>query len=192
MNFLSKAKNNVDRLGRLINDVLDLSKLEAGKSDLKRELLNINSVIKEASEFHDSQAKKQGLELKFELDESLPYILIDKDRISQVMSNLLSNAIRYTEKGSVTVKSEKTADGVYVKVSVIDTGVGIKMEDYQKLFSKFQQVGEAIERKQGGTGLGLAICHELVHMHNGKIDVKSEYGKGSCFYFILPIDERRS
>jgi len=188
--FLTKTKNNVDRLNRLINDILDLTKLESGKTELNLKFGNINQVILEAIEAHESAAKEKSLFLKAEVDENLPELPFDSDKLQQVFSNLLANAIKFTEQGGITVSSSNNQEKNHVEICIKDTGVGIKEEDKVKLFQKFQQLGDAAQRS-GGTGLGLAICKEIVVRHGGKIWVESEPGKGSAFHFILPIQERR-
>jgi len=190
-NFLDKAKNNVSRLEQLINDILDLSKLESGKAQLSMEKVNINNVIQEVADLQGAVAKKKGLYLKTELDSRLPVISLDANRLIQLLNNLIQNAIKFTEKGGITVFSRNHEDANYVEVCIKDTGIGIKQDDIPKLFQKFQQLGDPATRKTGGTGLGLAICKEIIIQHGGKIWVESQDGKGSSFYFILPIKERR-
>ncbi len=190
-NFLGKAKDNVDRLSRLINDILNLSKLESGKMQLKMEKCNINNLIKEIVSLQEPVAKHKGLQLKTELDSQLSMILMDSDRIVQLVSNLMNNAIKFTETGGIIVSSRNHRDSNHIQVSVKDTGPGIKEEDMPKLFQKFQQLGDPATRQTGGTGLGLAICREIINQHGGKIWVESKLGKGTEFHFILPIEERR-
>ncbi len=190
-NFLNKAKDNVARLEKLINDILDLSKLESVKTQLKIEKNNINNIIKEVADLQGSVAKKKGLYLKAELAPGLPMIPVDSDRINQLLNNLINNAIKFTETGGITVTSRNHQDANHLEICIKDTGPGISQEDIPKLFQKFQQLGDPATRKTGGTGLGLAICKEIVSQHGGKIWVESQDGQGSSFYFILPIQERR-
>ncbi len=189
--FLERAKNNVDRLNRLINDILDLSKIESGKYKLKREKGNINSLIEETVEIYRPTAERKGLYLKAGLDKNLPSVMFDSDKMNQVLSNLVSNAVKFTDSGGIEISSKNNGDGNYIEACVKDTGCGIKEEDLPKLFRKFQQLGSPAERKTGGTGLGLAICKEIISRHGGKIHVESVYGEGSRFCFILPVIERR-
>ncbi|MEI6438324.1 MAG: hybrid sensor histidine kinase/response regulator [Candidatus Omnitrophota bacterium] len=188
--FLLKAKDNVDRLNRLINDILDLTKLEAGRMSLKLEKGDINSVIAEVVEIQAGVAAAKGLTLKVEPGAAVPAVTYDKDRLIQVLSNLISNALKFTDKGGITVVTNLVPGGNEVRIGIRDTGVGIPPEHFDKLFKKFQQLGNAGERKTGGTGLGLAICHEIVSRHGGRIWVESIYGKGSCFYFTLPVERK--
>jgi signal transduction histidine kinase len=185
--FLGKAKDNVDRLNRLINDILDLTKLESGRMPLKLEKANIHDVIQETVEIQGGVAGGKGLYLKAELAGDVPPFPFDKDRMIQVLSNLVSNALKFTDKGGITVATSFLADKGQVRISVRDTGPGIRQEDIPKLFQKFQQLGDAGERKTGGTGLGLAISAEIVHRHGGEIWVESTYGAGSSFNITLNV-----
>ena len=189
--FLEMAKKNVDRLKRLIDDVLDFSKLESKGLEFKMQEGNINAIINDVVEAHKVVAEEKGLYLKTELDSSIPKLAVDADKINQVFDNLISNAIKFTDKGGITISSICYSENNHIKIGVKDTGPGVKEEDAPKLFKKFQQLGDPSTRKTGGTGLGLAICKEIVTQHGGKIWMESKYGKGSTFYFILPIAERR-
>jgi len=188
-NFLGRAKSNVDRLNRLINDILDLAHLESGKTVLKIKPGNINQAIRSVVETQEAVARAKGLYLKMSLDDQLPALAFDPDKMIQVLNNLVSNAIKFTPSGGITVSSVRHADPNEIEVRVQDTGYGIKEDDMAKLFEKFQQLGEAHQRC-AGTGLGLAICREIIRQHGGQIKVDSKDGQGSCFYFVLPMDER--
>lgn len=188
--FLNKTKNNVDRLSRLINDILDLTKMEAGKSEFNITLNDIGEIINEVVEAQESIAKEKGLLLKVEIPSGIPKVPFDSDKMHQVFNNLMSNAIKFTEEGGITVSCANNQDQNHVEICVADTGPGIKEEDMNKLFLKFQQLGDSCNHV-GGTGLGLAICKEIISRHCGKIWVESEIGKGTCFKFILPIQDRR-
>lgn len=183
--ILGIAKRNVDRLSRLINQVLDFQKLETRGMEFRFGDNDIADIIKDVHVSMLSLAAKKRLEFVLKLEEKLPRLKIDKDRIIEVLTNLVDNAIKYTDKGSISISCSYGDN--FVQVSVTDTGKGIKEEDKDKIFQKFVQ----IERRPGGTGLGLVICKEIVEAHKGKIWVESEYGKGSVFSFILPITERR-
>lgn len=184
--LLDIAKRNVDRLARLINDVLDFQKLESGKMTFNMQKNDINEITKETKKTMQSLAQNKGIEIILQLSQSLPLLKFDKDKIIQVLSNIVNNAIKFTEKGSITIATKQVDD--YVTVSVKDTGSGIKKEDIAKLFQKFTQLEKGLARKTGGTGLGLAISKEIIERHKGKIWVESEYGEGSVFYFTIPIN----
>ncbi len=179
------AKRNVDRLKRLIDQVLDLQKIDAGRMELKIEENNINEIIEEVYRTMVSLASKEGLGFTLKLDETLPAVKCDRDRIIEVLINLINNAIKFTQEGGITITSRRGNNTV--RVSVADTGRGVNAENMPKLFQRFAQ----LEKKMGGTGLGLAISKEIVEMHKGKIWAESEPGNGTIIHFVLPIKERR-
>jgi hypothetical protein len=141
----------------------------------------INDAFKSAAPF----AKDKKIYLKAEVPENLPPVYADPVRIAQVLTNLLNNAIKFTEKGGVTLRVKRSGNVVFMEVS--DTGIGISKPNISKLFTKFYQADSSVRRKYGGTGLGLAICKEIVRAHGGEIWVKSVLGKGSTFAFKLPV-----
>ncbi len=175
----------------LINDILDLSRIEAGKMDLAFVEVNLGDLITSVMSTAAGLVKDKPIALKQEVAPDLPTVRADPMRIRQVLINLLSNAAKFTEKGEIIVRAEldkSTAAGQgFVLVSVTDTGPGISPEDQAKLFQPFSQVDASLTRKVGGSGLGLSICHHLVQMHQGKIGVHSALGQGSTFYFTIPV-----
>jgi len=183
--FLSVAKKNVDRLHRLINDVLDFSKLEQGKMELKIQPNSIKDAIEETAKTQKTAIEGKGLKLITEVEENLPKINFDYDKIIEVLLNLTGNAQKNTDKGEIRVMAKK--EGQNLVISITDTGIGIKADDLSKLFQDFKQIGGSAERAKGGTGLGLAISKKIIEMHKGKIWVESEFGKGSTFSFSLPL-----
>ena len=183
--FLEIAKRNVDRLARLINDVLDFQKLESGKVDFDLQNNDINQIAKEVYESMNNVSRSIDVEFNLELAQELPDVRSDHDKIIQVLTNLVSNAMKFVDEGSVTIKTISKADAVEVIVS--DTGIGIRQEDVPKVFQEFEQLGKHGGRKIGGTGLGLAISKEIIQKHKGDIWVESKYGKGSSFHFTLPV-----
>ncbi len=182
---LDLTKRNVDRLARLINNILDLQKLGFHEGDLNFKENDINQLIKETQEMLILMAQRKGLDFRLELGASLPRIKFDRDKIAQVLTNLISNAVNATKKGGITISSRQGEN--FIEVAVYDTGEGIKKENMGSIFKPFWQENKKI----GGTGLGLSICQEIIQAHNGKIWVESEFGKGAVFYFSLPINERR-
>lgn len=172
----------------LINDILDLSKIEAGKIELVPEMMPVHEIVIETISFIKEKASRQNVILKSELDPELEFIKADKQRFKQILFNLLTNAVKFSKEkgGTVTITTKKEGD--MASFSVADTGIGIKEENMGKLFQKFEQLESEIGQKYGGTGLGLAITKQLVEMHSGKIRVKSKYGKGSTFIFTLPVE----
>jgi signal transduction histidine kinase len=186
--FLDTARRNVDRLVRLINDILDFQKLEYSRTDFKVRENDMNEVIRDIQKTMSPLAFEKGLSFNVELDESLPKIWSDRDKIIQVLTNIVSNAIKFTEKGGVTIISSLGPH--YIQIIVQDTGIGIKAEDLSRLFKEFEQLKQGIDRKGGGTGLGLSISKRIVEGHKGRIWVESKFGEGTSFYIILPIKEQ--
>ena len=183
--LLNISKKNVDRLSRLINNVLDFQKLDSGRMKFNIETADINETVKDAYETMVLSAKKAGLNFTLELAPALPKCSFDKDKIIQVMANLLTNAIKFTANGYITIKTAQAGD--FIQVSVSDTGCGIRKSDLSKVFGRFEQLYHGGERKTGGSGLGLAISKEIIERHKGKISVESTVAKGSKFTFTLPL-----
>ena len=188
--FLSVSKRNVDRLTNLIDDFLDLQKLDSDKMSLYSDDNDMNQAVKEVYELMLPPAEKKSLSLTMELDESLPKIKFDKDKIIQVLTNIIDNAVKFTQTGTVTVATRRNGNALIV--SVKDTGPGIAEEDLPKLFNEFEQLPNASGKRNRGTGLGLAICKGIIHRHRGKIWAESELGKGTIMQFILPVVEHRA
>jgi signal transduction histidine kinase/CheY-like chemotaxis protein len=174
-----------ERLTKLIDDVLDLAKIEAGKFEWQMDAVTIPDVIDHATAATSSLFEQKGLRLVRQIDEGLPGVTGDRDRLIQVVINLISNAVKFTESGSITCRARRDHDEVIV--SVVDTGVGIAPADQVKVFERFKQVGDTLTDKPKGTGLGLPICREIVEHHGGRIWVESLPGRGSTFAFSLPV-----
>ncbi|MCK4752237.1 MAG: PAS domain S-box protein [Planctomycetes bacterium] len=187
--FLETAEKNLSRLVRLINNVLDFQKLGAGKMEFAMEEYDINDAIRDVHETMVSSVEKKGVGFVLNLDDTLPKLRFDRDKIIQVLTNLVSNAMKFTDEGSITISSHII--GNVIKISVSDTGCGIKQEDLPKLFHKFEQLAGEGSRKTGGSGLGLAISKEIVEEHGGKIWAESVVDKGTTVDFLLPVKERR-
>lgn len=183
--FLSRTKANVERLTRLINDILDFQKLEADKVELNIMENDLVHSMNEVCATMSPLAEQKGLKLSCTAGKGLPpAIRFDKDRIEQVLINLVNNAIKFTKDGSVTVSATREEDGVHVMVK--DTGKGIRQKDMHRLFTSFEQLEKVVESK-GGTGLGLAISKQIINRHGGKIWAESEFGKGTTVHFTLPV-----
>lgn len=191
---LEKVEKASHRLLQLINDVLDLSKLRAGRMELNLETQRLEDILEEARQTIEPLARAKEIDLEVHAA-AMPPLQLDKDKIIQVLLNLLGNAIKFTDShGRITVTVEKVTlpepSGErrdYVAVKVSDTGIGIREEDLKNIFQEFVQIDSSATRRHGGTGLGLPISRHLVEMHGGRIWAESEYGKGSTFTFILPI-----
>jgi PAS domain S-box-containing protein len=186
---LTAIYNSGQHLLGLINDILDLAKIEAGKMELAFDEVNIIDLSASVLSTMSGLIKDKPIQMKRNIDPDLPPVKADAIRVRQVMINLLSNAAKFTEEGEITVDVNlyKNNGRNEVKISVIDTGSGISKADQEKLFQPFSQVDASPTRKAGGTGLGLSICKQLINMHGGEIWVESEEGKGSKFHFTLPI-----
>ncbi len=177
----------------LINDILDLSKIEAGKMDFEYSKVCLDSLMESSLHFFRGKTVKQKLRLNHIIAKDIGYVYADERRLKQVIVNLVSNAMKFSpEGGSITIEARKiesnATGGGMVEVSVSDTGVGIKEKDIPKLFQTFQQLDEGYKKKHEGTGLGLALCKNIIEIHGGKIWVESEYGKGSRFVLTIPVD----
>jgi predicted ATPase/signal transduction histidine kinase/CheY-like chemotaxis protein len=174
-----------ERLTALINDVLDIAKMEAGKVEWQMQLTSLTDLIERAITSISPLFEANHLQLMTEISEDLPQIYVDSDRILQVLLNLISNAVKFTETGSCIVKA--TQENQELIISIIDTGIGISPTDLDQVFEKFKQVGDTLTDKPKGTGLGLPICKQIIEHHGGRIWVESQLGKGSIFSFALPI-----
>jgi len=175
-----------ERLTHLINDVLDLAKIEAGKMEWNQENVSIPEVAERALAATTTLFEQKNLKVIREIDPNLPDIVGDHDKLIQVVINLISNAVKFTDTGSITCRVKHKENELVV--SIIDTGIGIKPEDFGAVFEQFKQVGgDTLTDKPKGTGLGLPICKEIVEHHGGRIWLESELGKGSNFSFAIPI-----
>jgi len=193
--YVDVIKNSGSILLNIINEILDLSKIEAGQVSLDREIFEVNKVIKEVISLHEINAVKNKLYLVSEIGDKLPkYLEGDPTRLSQVITNLVSNALKFTDKGGITIGVEvlnKTKENIQLKFNIIDSGIGISEESQDKLFKPFSQTHAAVQRKSGGTGLGLVICKKIVNLMNGEIGVDSKLDKGSNFWFIANFRIRK-
>lgn len=174
-----------ERLTNLINDVLDLAKLDAGRMEWNFDTGELPGIIAHVAAATTPVAEAKGLGLTVDVAEGLPAIRLDRDRLVQVLLNLTSNAVKFTSQGGVTIAA-CLRDGA-IEVSVADTGIGIAAEHLEQVFDKFHQIGDTLTDKPHGTGLGLAICREIIARHGGRIWVESELGAGSTFRFTLPL-----
>ncbi len=192
-NFLNILKNSTANLREIINQVLDFSKIEAGKIKLKTKAFDFKVLMSGA---HDLFANICNKEIKFEtyIDPSIPdFIKADKNRITQIINNLISNAVKFTDKGNINVNAylmdyDKKNNDLIIRIEVSDSGIGIKPEKQKQLFIPFSQIEELDTRDYDGTGLGLSICKELVQLHGGEIGFNSEYSIGSTFWFTFKAE----
>jgi signal transduction histidine kinase len=182
---LERIQQNGRHLLGLINDVLDLSKIEAGQLTLSPADYSMRELVLDVASATEALAAEKKLALEVDAPPDLPRGRGDERRLTQVLMNLVSNAIKFTDAGSVSIRA-RLEDGS-LQVSVTDTGVGVAPEDQARIFEEFQQVDASSTRKKGGTGLGLAIAKRIVELHGGRIWVESTPGQGSTFAFTLPL-----
>jgi PAS domain S-box-containing protein len=185
--FMSIVRKNADRLTALINDLLDISRIESGRVKLEVHPMRIQDAVWDVVESLRAQIEAKGLALRVEVPDNLPLVQGDRDRLTQVLNNLLSNACRYTPRGEVAIVVSEMP-GV-LRVDVSDTGIGIEREDQSRIWDRFFRAAHPVVEEAGGTGLGLAIVRMFVEMHSGRIWLDSEPGRGSTFTFILPTIE---
>jgi signal transduction histidine kinase len=183
--YLKDIHASGQHLLSLINDILDLSKIEAGRMELELTRFDLPQAIDNALTLVRERAGRRGIALQQAVDEGLGQVTGDERKIKQVLLNLLSNALKFTPEGGRIDVGARLTDGM-AEISVTDTGVGIAAEHHDAVFEEFRQVGEA-EKKAEGTGLGLALCRKFVELHGGRIWVKSQIGLGSTFSFTLPL-----
>ena len=191
-NYLNKINTAADSLLHIINDILDISKIEAGHLDIETTDFSLYDIFEGLSDILRFKAEEKGLDIMFDIPPDIPPNLIgDPVRIQQILVNLCSNAIKFTETGHILIAAsitDRTADQLTLQCKISDTGIGMTEEEQSRLFKPFMQADASITRKYGGTGLGLAICKRLVEMMNGQISLESTPGKGSTFTFSLPLD----
>ena len=188
-NYANDINSAARTLLNIINDILDTSKIESGKMEIIPTVYEVASFVHDLNNIIEKRAKDKGIDFIIEANENIPAKLLGDDiRIKQVVTNLLTNAVKYTEKGSVTLKidGESTDGGIFkLKISVTDTGIGIKPEDIHKLYNAFERIEEKRNRHIEGTGLGINITKDLLRLMDSHLDVVSEYGKGSTFFFEI-------
>lgn len=209
-NFINMAKRNVSRLSGIIEDLLDLSRIETGKLDFKYKKVDITPSLELIQKTFEQTAQEKNVEVNLSIENNLEEIYADTHRLEQVLSNLITNALKFTQQNGKINIIAKTIDekeinqdllvnpilspqGKYIQISTIDTGIGIKKEDINKIFEKFSQIENSLNRNIGGIGLGLPITKQLIDAHLGLIWVESEENKGSNFSFLIPLyDDKKA
>jgi two-component system phosphate regulon sensor histidine kinase PhoR len=186
--FLQAIADEAERMGKLLDNLLELARLEAGRREWRWQNVSVSDCVAQVAERFKPFAERKGLKLTVRTEPDLT-VRTDPEALAQILSNLLDNAVKYTERGEIAVVAERleTADGVWVAVHVRDTGIGIPPEHLPRIFERFYRVDKARSRQQGGFGLGLSIAKHLAESLGGKITVQSEVGKGSIFTLWLPI-----
>ncbi|MFC5873736.1 Signal transduction histidine kinase [Chryseobacterium arachidis] len=190
--FVSSIQRSGENLMTIINDILDLSKIEAGMMRITPGIFSINGLIDSVETLFLERAKEKGLQISSTVDATIPDTLVgDATRLTQILVNLIGNAIKFTQKGNVNVevyRKQQTEKQVVIGFKVSDTGIGIDKEKLNEVFERFNQGEDSITRNYGGTGLGLSIVKSLILLQNGNIEVISEQGKGTTFHFYIPYD----
>lgn len=182
--ILNVSRENVDRLARIIEELLDISKIESGKLGLARERINLAEVVRDVASLFKEKVAKRDLDLEIHLPQKELAVYADRDKTMQVLTHLINNALKFTEKGGIRISAwEENGEAA---CAVSDTGIGISSEDLSKLFDKFQQLGRLAGAGEKGTGLGLSIAKGIVELHRGRIWVESQPEKGTTFTFTLP------
>ena len=185
--LLGQIKKSSTSLLQIVNDILDVSKIESGKFSIKKVDGDINALLKEVSEYYLSWANEKQIKLNLSLDEKIPQIKFDSERIKQVLNNLLSNALKFTDEyGNITIATH--LNDKFVHIAVCDSGIGIPDDMKHKLFNKFVQVGTKVQVKEKGTGLGLFIAKGIVETHGGSIWIEDNDPQGTKFIFNLPLN----
>lgn len=183
--YVSAILGSGEHLLALVNDFLDLSKINANREELFLEKVVVEDICLAAFAIVGAKAQEAGLALNLEIEPDVSFCCVDQRRVKQILVNLLSNAIKFTEYGDIYLKVKR--EGFLLAFSVIDTGIGIRATDLEKLFQPFQQLDNLHNRKQKGTGLGLAVSRKLARLHGGDLSVTSQPGQGSCFTLRLPV-----
>lgn len=189
--FINNIITASEHLNGLINDILDITKIEAGRIELVLSNVNIGSLVEEIFGLFKGDALRRGMNFNIKIDNNIGNITADGQRLKQVIANLLTNAFKFTPDGgsvSISAKREGRGEAEAVEIAVEDTGIGISEEEQKKLYQSFKQIESPFTKRHEGIGLGLYLCKRLVKLHNGKIWVESEKGKGSRFAFAIPIN----
>ncbi|MBN1531542.1 MAG: response regulator [Spirochaetes bacterium] len=184
--YIEIIERNGDHLLALINDILDLSKIESGRIDLKPRMISLRSVLGVIVENFEQLAEDKGILLRLQIPEDLPDVETDEARLYQILQNIIGNAVKFTEQGGVVISAVR--EGALIAVNVVDTGIGIAEEDLPRIFEEFRQIDGTLTRKYEGTGLGLAIAYKSAHLINATIEVSSSLGSGSTFTVRIPVN----
>lgn len=185
--YIQTLKRNAKQLGGIIGNILEVARIEAGKFELSLNEINVKNKVKEITKNLEIIARNKGIKIKSKIENIPEKMITDEQRFEEILNNLISNAIKFTEKGEISLEAKQDKD--FIEFKIKDTGVGIPEENIKKLFHDFYQVDSSVSRKYGGTGLGLSITKKLIELQGGKIFVKSKVGEGSEFIFTLPIKQ---
>jgi two-component system cell cycle sensor histidine kinase PleC len=189
---LTRIDSNATHLLAIINDILDISRIEAGKMPVNASLFRVADLLSEVLAEVAPLVDGARVHLSSECSRTLPPLRADRQKVKQILVNLLSNALKFTPTGSVIVSASFDAPAKEMRISVADSGIGIAEKDQVQIFDDFRQADASLTRAYGGAGLGLAICRRLAQLHNGRVELKSTLGKGSTFTLVLPARRRAS
>jgi signal transduction histidine kinase len=187
---LSRIESNGRHLLTIINEILDISRIEAGRMPLQVTTFRIPELVSEVRAELEPIILRSKLGVNVQIDKNVPPLRSDRQKVKQILLNLLSNALKFTHHGTVTVSARLNRDRT-VSLAVVDTGIGIAPADHDKIFEDFRQLDNSPTRAYGGTGLGLSICRRLAQMLDGRLAVQSQVGRGSTFTLMLPIKGRK-
>ncbi|MFH0956489.1 MAG: HAMP domain-containing sensor histidine kinase, partial [Candidatus Aenigmatarchaeota archaeon] len=176
------------RLSKLVTEILDLSRIDLGTLKFAFEEVDLGALLDSVKKEMEVPIKAKGLKSEYDLEKDLPKIVTDRERLTQILMNLITNSIKYTPEGKITVTAKR--EGGSIRFSVADTGIGIAKENHPKIFQRFYQVDSSYTRKASGNGLGLSLCKEFVARLGGRIWFESSIGKGSAFHFTLPLKSK--
>jgi two-component system sensor histidine kinase VicK len=190
--FLGVTRSETERMIRLVTDLLHLSRLDSNQARISKESTRIADMLEEVADRFSFQLQQRGIQIVIHIEPGINRIVLDRDKIDQVLDNLVSNAIKYTaDEGSIQIVAQPL-NREFLEISVQDTGVGIPKKDLDRIFERFYRVDKARSRNMGGTGLGLSIAREIIKAHGGTITLDSEYGQGTRVSFTLPIQTEES
>ena len=187
--FLKIIDKETKRLGNLVTDILDLSRIDLGTIKFNYQEVDLYELL-ESIKREANILIKEGLKIEYEIEKNLPKIITDRERLVQILLNLINNAVKYTPRGKITVGVKK--EGAFIHFYVKDTGIGIPTSQREKIFERFYQIDSSYTREKSGTGLGLSLCKEFVERLGGRIWVESKPGKGSTFHFTLPVNKNEN
>ena len=187
--WVASMRRSADALLTIIDDILDFTRIEAGQLEIRPSVFELEPCISSIKALFTDQIKRSGIELNIEINKNMPAFLVaDQGRVRQILLNLVGNAFKFTEEGSITIIATVTTDESSARFEVIDTGIGIEEEQHDVVFSRFQQIDSGLTRRYGGAGLGLSICSQLVSLMGGHIGFESAPNEGSRFWFEIPLE----
>jgi two-component system sensor histidine kinase VicK len=190
--FIGVTRNETERMIRLVNDLLQLSRLDSKQVTISRKATNVAEMLEEVADRFSVQLKQRRIDISIDVDASIGEVMLDRDRVDQVLDNLVSNAVKHTgEGGSIWIRAA-VMDAKWLEVTVQDNGIGIPKKDLSRIFDRFYRVDKARSRNMGGTGLGLSIAREIVKAHGGTITLESELNQGTKVTFTLPYQTEES